>query len=189
MIRKITLILSLLVCLLAGNASAQNATKKIEPMKSVEVKDSSILAIIDDFIYFCDSVCHYEKEFPKGKYIFMRFTGMLLAVNDSLEEIDLYGLNLAMEYEVLAWEKPSLLAFSYGGYTVLINELGEKARPKIVEWMQTMIDTKVNKPPIDVEITYIGDDYILAEGGGGPEWHIYYKDNEIVGAHTACFGE
>jgi hypothetical protein len=106
-----------------------------------------------------------------------------------LEEIDLYGLNLAMEYEVLAREKPSLLAFSYGGYTVLINELGEKARPKIVEWMQTMIDTKVNKPPIDVEVTYMDDNYIVLVGGSGPEWHVYYKDNGIVYAHTACFGE
>lgn len=191
MIRKTTLILGLLACVLAGNASAQNVTKKIEPIKSVEVKDSSILTIIDDFIYFCDSVCHYEKEFPKGKYIFISYTAQRLVGDDGafLEEIESYGLNLVMKYEVLAWEKPSLLAFSYGGYTVLINELGEKALPKIVEWMQTMIDTKVNKPPIDVEITYIGDDYIVLVGGGGPEWHVYYEDNGIVYAHTACFGE
>ena len=103
MIRKTTLILGLLACVLAGNASAQNVTKKIEPIKSVEVKDSSILAIIDDFIYFCDSVCHYEKEFPKGKYIFISYTAQRLVGDDGafLEEIESYGLNLVMKYEVL----------------------------------------------------------------------------------------
>ena len=189
MIRKTTLILGLLACVLAGNASAQNVTKKIEPIKSVEVKDSSILAIIDDFIYFCDSVCHYEKEFPKAKYIFMRFTGMLLAVNDSLEEIDSYGLNLVMKYEVLAWEKPSLLAFKYREYIVLTEEMGEKVLPNLKQRMQTMFDNKNNKPPIDVEITYIGDDYIVLVGGSGPEWDVYYKDNKIIYIDTACFGE
>ena len=191
MIRKTTLILGLLACVLAGNASAQNVTKKIEPIKSVEVKDSSILAIIDDFIYFCDSVCHYEKEFPKGKYIFISYTAQRLVGDDGafLEEIESYGLNLSMKYEVLAQNKPSLLAFKYREYIVLTEEMGEKVLPNLKQRMQTMFDTKTSKPPIDVEVTYMDDNYIVLVGGSGPEWDVYYKDNKIIYINTACFGE
>lgn len=165
---------TLFLFIVISNVMAINQ-KEFVQIKSVSIKDSSILTIIDKFIDFCHNEC--EQNYTDYNHISLWF---LKAFDDSTS-IYIY---ISLDEEVYDVEEYSY-SFRYLDFLFLIDKPSTLEAKNAIE---NIFDTHKNHTPIKVEVTN-SDNVIFAEGGGPAFWIVLYKNEKYYLVEKGCFQE
>ena len=173
MIKKI-IFSSLFLLIVISNVMAINQKEVVE-IKSISIKDSSILTVIDEFIGFCREEC--ASNYTDYNHIGLWF---LKAFDDSTS---LY-ICISLDEEVYDVEEYSY-SFRYLDLLFLIDKPSSLEAKNAIE---NIFDTHKNHTPIKVEVTN-SDNVIFAEGGGPAFWIVLYKNEKYYLVEKGCFQE
>ena len=165
---------TLFLFIVISNVMAINQKEVVE-IKSVSIKDSSILTIIDKFIDFCHNEC--EQNYMDYDHISLSF---LKAADDSTS-IYIY-ISLGKEFYDNNYYSYS---FRYLDFLFLIDKPSTLEAKNSIE---NIFDTHKNHTPIKVEVTN-SDNVIFAEGGGPAFWIVLYKNEKYYLVEKGCFQE
>lgn len=173
MIKKI-IFSSLFLLIVISNVMAINQKEVVE-IKSISIKDSSILTIIDKFIDFCLEEC--GQNYLDYNHISLRF---LKASDDSTSIYMYISLN-----EDFYDRNDYSYSFRYLDLLFLINKASTVEAKNAIE---NIFDTHKKNTPIKVEVTN-SDNVIFAEGGGSAFWIVLYKNEKYYLVEKVCFQE
>ena len=165
---------TLFLFIVISNVMAINQKEVVE-IKSVSIKDSSILTIIDKFIDFCHNEC--EQNYMDYDYISLSF---LKAAYDSTS-IYIY---ISLDKELYDNNYYSY-SFRYLDFLFLIYKA---STIEVKNFIENIFDTHKNHTPIKVEVTNSKNE-ILPEGGGDAFWIVLYKNEKYYLVEKGCFQE
>ena len=149
--------------------------KEVVEIKSISIKDSSILTVIDEFIGFCREEC--ASNYTDYNHIGLWF---LKAFDDSSS---IY-ICISLDVELYDVEEYSY-SFRYLDLLFLIDKPSSLEAKNAIE---NIFYTHKNHTPIKVEVTNSKNE-ILPEGGGDAFWIVLYKNEKYYLVEKGCFQE
>lgn len=163
---------TLFLFIVISNVMAINQ-KEVVQIKSVSIKDSSILTIIDKFIDFCHNEC--EQNYMDYAHISLSF---FKATDDSTSIYICISLGKEL-YDNNYYS----YSFRYLDFLFLIHKA-----PTVKKFIENIFDTYNKITPIEVEVINSKNE-ILPEGGGDAFWIVLYKNEKYYLVEKGCFQE
>lgn len=165
---------TLFLFIVISNVMAINQ-KEVVQIKSVSIKDSSILTIIDKFIDFCHNEC--EQNYMDYNHISLSF---FKATDDSTSIYICISLG-----EELYYKNYYSYSFRYLDFLFLIHKT---STIEVKNFIENIFDTYNKITPIEVEVINSKNE-ILPEGGGDAFWIVLYKNEKYYLVEKGCFQE
>lgn len=165
---------TLFLFIVISNVMAINQ-KEVVQIKSVSIKDSSILTIIDKFIDFCHNEC--EQNYMDYNHISLSF---FKATDDSTSIYICISLG-----EELYYKNYYSYSFRYLDFLFLIHKT---STIEVKNFIENIFDTYNKIAPTEVEVINSKNE-ILPEGGGDAFWIVLYKNEKYYLVEKGCFQE